>query len=192
MFNIGDWIYGLFGSNGELGILLCVFLIFFIDALVFPTLPELFFVLSFRHRPEMSFGLELLAVAIIAEILGVALLYFIVGHVKIPKRIEKVVNKYIGFLVLGDERLILLNRIAPMFPFCGAFIKIAGWDIKKSLLYVVIGCVAKYGVILLVSDFFFGYFGTGEATLFTVIFTFAIIAISFILSVVYKKKNAIG
>ncbi|MCL1811774.1 MAG: hypothetical protein FWG41_06150 [Methanomassiliicoccaceae archaeon] len=192
MLNIGEWIYDLFGSNGEWGILLCIFLIFLVDALIFPTLPELFFVLSFMYRPELSFGIELLGVAIIAELIGVGVLYLVVGRINIPKRIEKMVNKYLDFLILGDERLILLNRVAPMIPFCGAFIRIAKWNIKKSLLYVVIGCVVKYGVIILMSDFFFGYFGSDEAQIFTLIFVFAVIAISFILSVLYKKKNAIG
>jgi len=192
MSNIGEWIYGVFGSNGEWGILLCIFLIFLIDALVFPTLPELFFVLSFMYRPELSFGIELLGVVIIAEIIGVAALYLVVGCIKVPKRVEKLVNRYIGFLILGDERLILLNRVAPMIPFCGAFVRIAGWDIRKSLAYVVIGCVAKYGLIMLMSDFFFGYFGSDDAQLFTIIFVFAVIIASFVFSFIYKKKNAIG
>jgi len=191
MFNIGDWIYGLFGSSGEMGLLLCIFLIFLIDALVFPTLPEFFFVIAFMYKPELGFGLELLGVALAAELIGVTALYVIVGHLKIPKRIEKLINKYVDFLLLGDERLILLNRIAPMIPFCGAFIRIVKWDFKKSLLYVVIGCVVKYGVIMLMSNFFFNYFGSSEAQWFTLIFIFVVIAISFVLSIVYKKKNAI-
>ena len=190
MLSIGDWIYDLFGSNGEWGLLLCIFLIFLIDALIFPALPELFFVISFMYRPDIPFGLELLGVAIIAELIGVGALYLIVGRVRIPKRIEKAVDKYVSFLILGDERLILLNRVAPMIPFCGAFIRIAKWDIKKSLLYVVIGCVAKYGVIMLMSNFFFEFFGSSEAQLFTLIFIFAVIIASFILSVAYKKKKS--
>ncbi len=172
--------------------LLCIFLIFLVDALVFPTLPELFFVISFMYRPELSFGLELLTVAIIAEIIGVAVLYLIVSHVRIPQRVERVVNKYIGFLVLGDERLILLNRVAPMIPFCGAFIKIAGWNFKRSMLYVVVGCVVKYGLILLMNDFFFRYFSGNDAEIYTIAFILAVIVISFILSTFYKKKNAIS
>jgi len=78
-----------------------------------------------------------------------------------------------------------------MIPFCGAFIRIVKWDFKKSLLYVVIGCVVKYGVIMLMSNFFFNYFGSSQAQWFTLIFIFAVIAISFVLSIIYKKKNAI-
>jgi hypothetical protein len=192
MSSIGEWIYGVFGSGGEWGILLALFFIFLIDALIFPALPELFFVFGFMYKSEISFGLELLAVAVSAEIIGVAVLYYIVGHIRIPKRIERLVNKYIDFLILGDERLILLNRIAPMIPFCGAFVRIAGWDIKRSLLYVVIGGVVKYGVIMLMADFFFSYFSSDDAQWYTLVFVFAVIAVSFVLSILYKKKNAMA
>ena len=37
--NIGQVIYDLFGDNGDLGVLLCIFLIFLLDALLVPTLP---------------------------------------------------------------------------------------------------------------------------------------------------------
>lgn len=44
---IGDFIYNLFGGYGEIGILLCIFLIFLLDAFLVPTLPELFIILAF-------------------------------------------------------------------------------------------------------------------------------------------------
>lgn len=190
MSSIGDLLYDLFGTN-ELGLLLAVFFIFLIDAIIFPALPELFFVGAYMYDPNLLFGIELLCIALVAEVLGVAILYSIVSRIRIPKRIDRIVNKYIDFLVLGDERLILLNRIAPMIPFCGAFIRIAGWDIKKSLLFVGIGCIAKYGLIMLMSDFFFGYFSSDDAQLYTLLFIFVVIGVSFLLSMFYKKKNAI-
>lgn len=191
MSSISDWLYSIFGDSGDMGMLIIVFLIFFIDAVVFPALPELFFVIAFMYKSELGFGLEILAVALIAELFGVWLLYFIVSHIRIPKRVEKIVHKYIDFLILGDERLVLLNRVAPMIPFCGAFISIAGWDIKRSLLYVFIGGLVKYGIILCMSDFFFEYFSSNDAQLYTLIFIFAVIIISFILSIFYKRKNGL-
>ena len=35
--------------------------------------------------------------------------------------------------------MILINRIAPILPFLGAFIALAGWKLKRSLIYVVVG-----------------------------------------------------
>ncbi len=192
MFNIGEWIYDLFGANGEWGILLCIFLIFLLDALVVPTLPELFFVICFMYKPTMLFGTELICVAALAEIIGILSLYFVVTLIKIPNKIEKLVDKYIGFLVLGDERLLLLNRVAPMIPFAGAFIKIANWRLGVSLMYIVVGCFVKFGIIMLMSDFFYSYFSGSEAQTITLIFIFAIIGISFILSYVMKKRKGLS
>lgn len=190
MFDIGDWIYGIFGNN-EWGILLCIFLIFLIDALIFPTLPELFFIIGYMYKPTLDFGCELILVAVLAEIIGILTLYFVVEHIRIPKRIEKLVDKYVNFLILGDERLLLLNRVAPMIPFAGAFISIAKWSIVPSLTYIVIGCVAKYGVILLMSDFFYDYFSGDEAQTYTLIFIFAVLIVSFLLSMIMKKRKGL-
>ena len=70
--NIGQIIYDLFGDNGDLGVLLCIFLIFLLDALLVPTLPELFFILGFmagaEHNTPIVFGCELLLMAILAEL----------------------------------------------------------------------------------------------------------------------------
>ena len=162
--NIGQIIYDLFGDNGDLGVLLCIFLIFLLDALLVPTLPELFFILGFmagaEHNTPIVFGCELLLVAILAELVGILSLYYVVKHIRIPKKIEKLVDTYTNFLVMGDERLLLLNRIAPMIPFAGAFIAIAIWDLKKSMFYIVLGCVLKYGIIMLLSNMFLDFFNT--------------------------------
>ncbi|MCL1978552.1 MAG: hypothetical protein FWG60_00095 [Methanomassiliicoccaceae archaeon] len=192
MINIGEWLYGLFGSDGGPALVLCIFLIFLVDAVFFPTLPEFFYVTAFFYDPSLPFGLCLLGAAITAETLGLIILYIIVGKVKVPKRINTVVNKYVGFLVLGDERLLLLNRIAPMIPFSGAFVRIAGWDIRKSVFYLIVGCVLKYGAVLLMSNFFHSYYSSGDAQTLTLIFIIAVIAISFVTSIIMKKKKGIG
>lgn len=80
--------------------------------------------------------------------MGIFSLYYVVKRVRIPQRVQRIVHKYTNFLVLGDEKLLLLNRIAPMIPFAGAFIAISNWDPKKCAIYIVIGCVLKFGVIL--------------------------------------------
>ena len=90
--NIGQVIYDLFGDNGDLGVLLCIFLIFLLDALLVPTLPELFFILGFmagaEHNTPIVFGCELLLMAILAELVGILSLYYVVKHIRIPKKIH--------------------------------------------------------------------------------------------------------
>lgn len=193
---IGDWLFGLFGSNGELGLIIFIFLIFLLDALLVPTLPELFFVLAFMgcppYRAPLVFGSEILLAAVAAELVGILSLYYIAKHIRIPGRVERAVQKYTKFLVMGDERLLLLNRVAPMIPFAGAFIAIAKWNLKKSLSYVVLGCVLKYGAILLMSDFFFQYFSSSEAQTITIVFIFTVIIVSFIASYIMQKRKGVG
>jgi hypothetical protein len=188
MFDIGGWLQGVFGPYGELGILLLIFFVFFIDALLFPTLPELFFVIGFMAYPTPLFGCELLLAAIFAELIGISLLYFIVERIRIPKRIKNLADRYIGFLVLGDERLLLVNRAAPMIPFAGAFISLADWRLGRSLFYVVTGCILKYGAIMLMSSFFYEYFSGGDAQMYTLIFVFAVIALSVVFALLRKRR----
>ncbi|WP_400231762.1 hypothetical protein [Methanomethylophilus alvi] len=193
--NIGQIIYDLFGDNGDLGVLLCIFLIFLLDALLVPTLPELFFILGFmagaEHNTPIVFGCELLLVAILAELVGILSLYYVVKHIRIPKKIEKLVDTYTKFLVMGDERLLLLNRIAPMIPFAGAFIAIAKWNLKKSMFYIVLGCVLKYGIIMLLSNMFLDFFNSDQAQLFMIIMIVVVIAVSMIMSFVIKKRHGL-
>lgn len=193
--NIGQVIYDLFGDSGDLGVLLCIFLIFLLDALLVPTLPELFFILGFmagaEHNTPIVFGCELLLMAILAELVGILSLYYVVKHIRIPKKIEKLVDTYTKFLVMGDERLLLLNRIAPMIPFAGAFIAIAKWNLKKSISYIVLGCVLKYGIIMLLSNMFLDFFSSDQAQLFMIIMIVVVIAVSMVLSIVVKKRHGI-
>jgi hypothetical protein len=190
MFNIGDWIYDLFGPYGAWGILLCIFLIFLIDAIAFPTLPELFFVIGFMYNPSIEFGLQLLMVAIVAEIIGISTLYWIVEHVRVPERIKNIAEKYVKFLIVSDERMLLVNRAAPMIPFAGAFISIIeSWRLSKAMMYIVLGCVLKYGLIMLMSNFFFTYFSSGEAQTYTILFVIVLIVISLIFAY-FKKKGS--
>ncbi|MCL2712199.1 MAG: hypothetical protein FWD37_02835 [Methanomassiliicoccaceae archaeon] len=191
LFDIGGWLQGIFGPYGELGILLLIFFVFFIDALFFPTLPELFFVIGFMTNPSFEFGCELLLAAILAELIGISLLYYIVEKVKVPKRIRDLADRYINFLVLGDERLLLINRVAPMIPFAGAFISLADWRLSRSLFYVLIGCILKYGAIMLMSSFFYTYFSDGAAQMYTIIFIIAVIAVSVAFALIRKRRLGI-
>ena len=194
MLGIGEWLQDVFGPYGVLGVLVFVFLIFFIDALFFPTLPELFFIIGFMAMPEQTpvYGLYLLATAVIAEAAGITLLYWIVEHIKVPERIKKIADKYIKFLIVSDERMLLVNRAAPVIPFAGAFISlIDDWKLSRSLFYIALGCVIKYGIILLLSSIFFSYFSSGDAQLYTMILIFVIIAISIIAAFAKRKKGGL-
>ena len=190
--NISELIYSVFGDNGDAGVLLCVFLIFLVDALIFPALPEVFFILGYDYSPTPAFGCLLILMAVLAELAGIFSLYFIVKRIRIPKKISRIVEKYVGFLLVNDERVMLVNRVAPMIPFAGAFIAIIDtWDPRKCAAYIVIGCVFKYGLILLASSFFYSYFSGEMALKVTMTMVVVILALSMAASYYRKKKAGI-
>ncbi len=190
--NISEFIYSIFGDYGDVGVLFCIFLIFLIDALIFPALPEVFFILGYDYSPTPIFGCLLVLMAVLAELVGIFSLYYVVKHVRIPKKISRIVEKYVGFLLVSDERVMLINRVAPMIPFAGAFIAIVEtWDPKKCAFYIVIGCVLKYGLILLASSFFYTYFSGDMALKVTMTLVIVILGISLAASYYRKKKAGI-
>jgi len=187
---IGDIIHDFFAPYGDGGILLFVAVVFFIDAIVFPMLPEVFFTIGvMAHRPaSLSFGIEVLGAAVIGELIGVLILYFIVKKIKIPGRLKKFVDKYIKFLVVSDERILLVNRVAPVIPFTGAFLALVdGWKFSKAMIYIIVGCVLKYGVIMLLLIFLENNFGEA-ASKYSIYLIIAVLAISLTASYLRKKK----
>lgn len=190
--SFGDWLFSLFDGLGPEWVLLCICLLFLLDAILVPTLPEVFFIMGFDRQPTAMFGCELLLAAIIGELIGIFSLYYIVKHIRVPKRVSKIADKYVNFLIVSDERALLMNRVAPMIPFAGAFIAlIDSWDPKKCVFYIVTGCVLKYGAILLASGFFYTFFTGKMAQQVMLVFIIAVIVLSFIASYVKKKRSGL-
>lgn len=190
MIDIGDWLMDVFGPYGAWGILLVLFLIFYIDAVFFPTLPELFFIIGFMYDPTPLWGLIILVMISLAEAAGLSTLYFIVEKIGVPERIRNIADKYADFLIVSDEKMLLVNRVAPMLPFAGAFVSlIHSWTLKRALIYNFIGCYLKFGIILLFANFFYRYFGSSDAQLYTIIFVLVVMVLSIIASI-YKKRKA--
>ncbi len=188
---IGDWLYGVFGPYGYIGILVFIFLLFYIDSLIFPTLPEVFFILSFMYDPTPYWGMMLLLVGAVAEFAGVTSLYLVVERIRVPERIRSVADKYSKFLILNDERMILVNRVAPVMPFTGAFISlIESWEIKRAWFYLILGYVLKYGAILLFANFFFAFFSGPQAEVLSIVMIIIVMAVSLFMA--YRKKKREG
>ncbi len=186
---IGDWLLGVFGPQGWWGVVLFVFFVFLIDAIFFPTLPEVFFIIGFMFDRTLEFGLILLAAVVFAEIIGVTSLYMFAERVRIPNRIKSAVEKYCNFLIVSDERMLLVNRVAPMLPFAGVFISVMDtWKLSRALFYVVVGCIAKYGLLMLMGLYFFTNFPAAEAQKYTLIAVIAVLAVSAIVAYLKKKE----
>jgi len=163
---------------------------------LFPTVPELFTIILFNSVDgisPLSLGAMMLATIMVAEVLGVMVLYSVVSRAKVPGRIESAVRRYRAFLIVPDERMILLNRVAPVLPFLGAFIALSGWSLRRSLLYVLIGGGLKYGVILCLSAYFIGYFeDEGTAMNVSLIMVIAVLGLSLAASAWRKRRSDVA
>ena len=188
---IGYIIAELFGPLGAAGGVLCIFLLFYIDAVLFPTLPELFTVLVFIQGYGLDpivLGLLLLAAIAAGEVAGLMTLYTVVKRLRVPGRLQKAVMGYRDFLLCQDEKMILINRVAPVLPFMGAFVALCRWDLRRSIAFLLIGGITKYGLILLMSGFFLAYLEKGAATTVTLVMVLVVIALSLIATLVRKRR----
>jgi hypothetical protein len=188
---LGDALVDLFSSLGFFGGLTAIFLIFYFDAMIIPLIPELFAVLIFQANPVLEWGILVLLVAEVGEILGNSTLYFAAKRIGLPGFMKRTMNKYVRFLVLKDERLILSNRIAPTVPFVGAFIAACEWDFKKSISYVAVGGLVKYTVLLSIVAAFNVAYPKGLAQNLTLIMVIVVIALSGILALIKSRRDRI-
>jgi hypothetical protein len=180
-----DWFQGF----GLAFTLLGLFVILVIDAIIFPALPELFAVLAFLIDPSLEWGIILLITVCIAEIVGNTLLYSLVKWKKLPDFIEKIITKWTGFIIFSDERIILLNRVAPVLPFTGAFIATCKWNYRKSMLYLAIGGLLKYSALFAMVALFDYRFDRETAQIFSLAAVVIVICLSLVASYIIKKRK---
>jgi len=160
MASLDELLTALFGSLGPVGSLVILVIIFALDAALFPALPEVWIVVTYTYRPSELLGPVawaglLLAMAVAGDVLGTSLLYlavrrWVIQRRRMPRWLERAMKKWTSFLLVQDERVILMNRVVPVIPMVGAFIATLEWDFRRSIAYVAIGGLAKYAILLYV------------------------------------------
>ena len=160
MASLDELLTALFGSLGPVGSLVILVIIFALDAALFPALPEVWIVVTYTYRPTELLGPVawaglLLAMAVAGDVLGTSLLYlavrrWVIQRRRMPRWLERAMKKWTSFLLVQDERVILMNRVVPVIPMVGAFIATLEWDFRRSIAYVAIGGLAKYAILLYV------------------------------------------
>jgi hypothetical protein len=161
--SIGAALQGLLGGFGIKGQLAILFIIFFVDSVLFPMLPEAFVVYFYNVLPPFDTRFSdrtdlfltaavILLVVLAAELAANGLLFALMKwkmH-RLPKRMTRAMNKWREFLLVKDERVVLLNRVVPVMPFTGAFIAVSPWQPRRAFGFLVLGGALKYGFLLLV------------------------------------------
>ena len=186
-----------FVSLGPVGSLLALLLIFTLDAVLFPALPEAWIVVTYTYRPEVLdpvlWAGVILGMAVLGDILGTSALYagvrrFLVRGQRMPHWLERGMKTWTSFLLVRDERVILVNRIAPVVPFVGAFIATLGWDYRRSIVYVGVGGLAKYTVLLYIVFSIGVAYDVGTARWITLGLVVVVVALSFLVSWLYRRR----
>ncbi len=200
MASVADWLTGVFAFLGPYGVLLGLFLAFVVDAAIIPTLPELAVVLSYLGflytepgADPFAWALLLLVIAVCGEVVGNTIMFLwvrrlVVDRGRMPKFLDRAMRGWTNLMVVRDERIILVNRIAPVVPFVGAFIAVVGWSYRKSVAYIVVGAVAKYSLLLVLVGVLGIVYDPGTATLITVVAVLALVAASVGLSLLYRRR----
>lgn len=186
---IGDEIINFFGGAGGGGMLLALYIIFLIDSMMFPALPDFFLLVIYSTNPgNAAWGAALLGIAVFASFSGNSLLYLIVKKYSPPNFIKKLMKRYSKMLVVKDEKILLINRVAPVLPYTGAFIAINNWDYWKAITYIVVGAAIKFGFLILLSGTFYKLFERGIAEKATFLLIVATLGISAFASYIEKKR----
>lgn len=200
MVSVDEFLAGLFAFLGPIGALVALFVVFVIDAAIFPLLPELAVVLTFSFRPPgldpLLWAVLLLFMAVAGEVVGNGTLYLIVNRAlinqgRMPASLERLMRRWVGFLIIRDERLILLNRVTPVVPMVGAFIATCRWDLRKSFAYIVVGAAGKYSLLLALSGFLGVTYDPIFARWLTVAFVLGIVGASVAASLLYRKRAGV-
>jgi len=185
---IGEDILDLFADLGDVGMLLAITLIIWLDGTAFPTLPEIWLVVIFgAHSDMFGWGVLLVIVATLAGIAGNLTLYTLVKVARLPNWIQKKMRQYTQFLIVKDERLIILNRFAPIVPYTGAFVAACGWNLRKSVLYLLISGLAKSAAIVTISWFSYDNLREEAAFWVSVSVVAVLLSASIISSLLYRR-----
>ena len=97
-------------------------------------------------------------------------------------------RRWTGFLLVRDERLILLNRLAPVVPFVGAFIATLRWNFPRSIAFVAVGGLAKYAFLLYVVFAIGVAYDVGTARAITLVLAVIVVALSFFGSWFFRRR----
>jgi len=105
-----------------------------------------------------------------------------------PRWLERAMKKWTGFLLVQDERVILMNRVVPVIPMVGAFIAALGWDYRWSMAYVAIGGLAKYAILLYVVFAIGLAYDVATARWITLALVGVVVGLSFVVSWLRRRR----
>jgi len=140
-----------------------VAVVLLLDGLGIPLMPELSVLFAFSLRPTWGWAMGLVALVATMEVLAAALLWLLVGLLGLPRWAERLMGHYTRLLLVQDERLLLVNRVVPILPMAGAFVRVHDWRLGRSLLFIGIGSALKYGALVALAGAAYAFFSSDWA-----------------------------
>src|SRR5256884_9057974 len=198
MPSLDDFLAALFASLGPIGSLVALLLIFAVDAALFPALPEAWILITYTFRPEamdaVGWAAILLVVAVAGDLLGTSILYALVRRIlvqgrRMPHLLESGMRRWTELLGVPDERGILLNRIAPVVPFVGAFIATLRWNYRRSMAFVPLAGPVTPSVRLYLGLGIGGAYDPRTARTITLGIVVVVVAFSVMGSWLYRRRK---
>ena len=152
---LGADIIGFFQAIGPLGLVIAFAVISFLDGFAIPTLPEAWLILIALTDTTVPWGILLVLVGTASAVGAQFILYSVVKRTGVPSRIKKIMNKYTKILIVPSEKLALVNWLAPVVPFTGAFIAVRDdWKPKLAFGYSIVGGLVKMTVLVAIATLF--------------------------------------
>jgi len=185
-----EFILSFLAPLGPVGLFAFLIIVYVIDAFALPIFPDVIYSFVFMADPTLEWGIIIALAVVIGENTGMIILYYIAEHMNLPHRIKRVMQAYGDFLIVSDERMLLIQRVAPMLMFTGVFVSVLeNWKLSRALFYNTVGCITKYILLSIVYYFFFQTLSLEEAQRYSLILTISVMAICLFLSYLKKRKD---
>jgi membrane protein YqaA with SNARE-associated domain len=137
---------GIRGSAFWLGGL---FLVFLVDAALFPFGPEISFVAVVLASKSAWIRAAAVGASLLGEVIGTSIQYALVRGQKgrFFERALRRLGSYLDLVRAASPATILWNRVVPVVPCMGAAIYIRRWPLARALGLVAFGGLLKYGAL---------------------------------------------
>jgi membrane protein DedA with SNARE-associated domain len=190
MDTIITFLIDLLAPLGPLGLFLVIVITYIVDSFAIPVLPDVVYNMVFMTDPTLEWGFILPWAVVIGEDLGMIILYVIADRITLPAKVQKAMQAWGDFLLVHDERMLLIQRVAPMMMFVGVFVRVLeNWRLSKALFYNTIACLIKYYLLSLLYYFLAENMDMQDAQNISVIITISLMVLCAVLSVWKKMRD---
>ena len=175
---------------GPVGLFLAMVLCCIIESFGVPMVPDVIFNFIYMTDTTLLWALVLPLGVVLGESIGMIILYVLADHFELPERVQNVMKSWADFLIVHDERLLLVHRVFPVLIFTGIFVRILdNWTLPRALFWNGLACYIKYLLLAFLYLFLAVTMDTKDAQNLSFILTILIMVVFAIASIWKKMKD---